>query len=410
MTKNKLFFISDVHIGSNAPTYWYQDQIHGPFLETALAYIKAQKESVSELVLLGDFLDQWMDPPEALPPDFQAIIKANPRIFGGMFNGKQVPGALMEILDALEGNVVYLNGNHDIYITPGDIATLKSPGGYTPRVVNRFFYEPGECNNRLLCTHGHPYSMFSAPDLDSYPKGFPGLPLGYFVTRLSALWSAQHFTPDQPNIAYMKDGGNPHGLNFIDKGLEGIIEAVVEEKGDLADLMIDAFQDATNKEALYFLMPDNSKVTIPQLLTIYKGLFKQYPRSTGIPAQYYLKKDAETRLAALGGCDILNTLDSFARNLAKDYRVVVMGHTHGPIVKPVRFIFPFRKSLYSNSGFNCPSIPDMQDPKHPKFPTFTEVEIDNDRRRFCVSVYKVVKDGMQYRVELALGPYRVSMK
>jgi UDP-2,3-diacylglucosamine pyrophosphatase LpxH len=410
MKKNKLFFISDVHIGSNAPTNWYQDAVHGPFLETALAYIKADKESVRELVLLGDLFDQWMDPPEALPPDFQAIIKANPRIFGGLFNGKQVAGALMEVLDALEGNVAYLNGNHDMYIAPADIAALKSPGGYTPRVINGFFYEPEECNSRLLCTHGHPYSMFSAPDLVSYPTGFPGLPLGYFVTRLSTLWSARHFTPEQPNIAYMKNGGNPHGLNFIDKALEGIIDAVVKEKGDLADLMIDAFQDATNRETRYFLMPDNSKVAIPQLLTIYKGLFKQYPQSTGIPAQYFLKKDGETRLAALGECDILNTLDSFARNLAKDYRVVVMGHTHTPIDKYERFICPFRKSLYSNSGFNCPSIPDMQDPKHPKYPTFTEVEIDNHRRQFCVSVYKVVKDGLQYKVELALGPYRVSMQ
>lgn len=410
MTKNKLFFISDVHIGSNAPTNWYQDAIHGPFLETALLYIKSQEESVRELVLLGDLFDQWMDPPKALPPDFQAIIKANPRIFGGMFDGKQVPGALMEVLDALEGNVAYMNGNHDMYITPNDIATLKSPGGYTPRVINSIFYEPEECNGRLLCTHGHPYSMFSAPDLESYPKGFPGLPLGYFVTRLSTLWSTQHFTSGQPNIADMKGGGNPHGLNFIDEALKGIFETVVKEKGDLADLMINAFQDATKNETPYFLMPDNSKITISELLTIYKGLFKHYPQSTGIPAQYFLKSDAETRLAALGECDILNTLASFARNLAKDYRVVVMGHTHVPISKAVRFICPFRKSLYSNSGFNCPSLPDMQDPEHPKHPTFTEVVVDSDRRQFCVSVYKVVKDGEQYKVELELGPKKVSMK
>lgn len=410
MIKNKFFFISDVHIGSNAPTNWYQDEVHGPFLETALAYIKGQKESVRELVLLGDLFDQWMDPPKALPPDFQAIIKANPRIFGGMLNGQQVPGALMEVLDALEGNVAYLNGNHDMGITPEDIATLKSPGGYTPRVVNGFFYEPEECNGQLLCTHGHPYSMCSAPDLESYPKGFPGLPLGYFLTRLSTLWSTQHFTTGQPNIAGMKDSGNPHGLNFIDKALEGVTEAVVKEKGDLADLMIKAFQDATKNEALYFLMPDNSKVTISELLTIYKGLFKQYPQSTGVPARYFLKKDAETRLAALGECDILNDLDSFARNLARDYRVVVMGHTHTPINKLEKFIFPCRKSLYSNSGFNCPSEPDMEKPKHPKYPTFTEVVADSDRRQFSVSVYKVVKDNEQYKVELAQGPNQVSMK
>lgn len=410
MTKNKLFFISDVHIGTNVPTNWYQDAIHGPFLETALEYIVAQKESVRELVFLGDLFDQWMDPPEALPPNFQAIIKANPRIFGGVFDGKQVPGALMEVLDALEGNVAYMNGNHDMYITPNDIATLKSPGGYTPRVINSTFYEPEECNGRLLCTHGHPYSMCSAPDQESYPKGFPGLPLGYFLTRLSTLWSKQHFTSDQSNIARMEDSGNPHGLNFIDEALEGITETLVNEKGDLADLMLNAFQDATKNETLYFLMPDNSKVTISDLFTIYKGLFKQYPQSTGMPVRYFLKKDLETRLAALGECDILNTLESFARHLAKDYRVVVMGHTHVPINKTVRFLCPFRKSLYSNSGFNCPSEPDMQKPRHPKYPTFTEVVVDSDRQRFYVSVYKVVKDGEQYKVELALDSNQVSMK
>lgn len=410
MTKNKLFFISDVHIGSNTPTNWYQDPIHGPFLETALRFIKAQADSVRELILLGDLFDQWMDPPEVLPPDFKTIIAANPRIFGGSFNGQQVAGAFMEVLDALEGNVAYMNGNHDMYITPGDIATLKSPGGYIPRVINEIFYEPGECNNRLICTHGHPYSMFSAPNLDSYPPGFPGLPLGYFVTRLSALWSVQHFNLEQYDITSLKDGGDPHGLGFIEKSLLGVSEAVIEGNGDLADLLIDAFQEATGRQTGYFLMPDNSKITIPEVLAIYKGLFKQYPQSTKIPAYYFDKNDTITRLAALAECDILNKLDSFARHLSKDYRVVVMGHTHTPEDKVIQCLSSFENNVYSNTGFNCPSLADMKNPKHPKYPTFTEVEIDSDRGVFYVSVYKVVKYGEQYKVERAMDPYRVNME
>lgn len=410
MTKTKLFFISDVHIGSNAPTNWYQDDIHGPFLETALRFIKDQAESVRELVLLGDLFDQWMDPPEVLPPNFKTIIAANPRIFGGIFNGQQVTGAFMEVLDALEGNVAYMNGNHDMNITPDNIATLKSPGGYNPRVINELFYEPVDCNKRLICTHGHPYSMFSAPNLVNYPPGFPGLSLGYFVTRLSALWSAQHFQNEQSDINSMKNGGDPHGLGFIEKALAGVSEAVIIGEGDLADLMINAFQEATNGETSYFLMPDNSKVTIKDILLMYKGLFNQYPRSTQLPSYYFDKNDTITRLAALGECDILNKLDSFARHLSQDYRVVIMGHTHIPEDRVIQCLSTFQNNVYSNTGFNCPSLADMENPKHPKYPTFTEVEIDNNQEVFYVSVYKVVKYGGEYKVERAMAPYRVNME
>ncbi|MCU0286098.1 MAG: hypothetical protein MUF15_06830, partial [Acidobacteria bacterium] len=293
---------------------------------------------------------------------------------------------------------------------PGDISSLISPGGYCPRVINELFYEPQECNNRLICTHGHPYSMFSAPNQESYPPGFPGLPLGYFVTRLSVLWSAQHFNDKETGISFMKDGGDPHGLGFIEKALAGVSEAVINDKGDLADLMIEAFQDATNRETSYFLMPDNSKVTITDVLSIYKGLFKQYPQSTRIPAYYFDKNDTITRLAALGECDILNKLDSFARHLSQDYRVVIMGHTHTPEDRVIQCFLSFQNNVYSNTGFNCPSLVDMESPKHPKYPTFTEVEIDDDQGAFYVSVYRVVKYGEQYEVEPAMDPYRVNME
>ncbi len=58
-----------------------------------------------------------------------------------------------------------------------------------------------------------------------------------------------------------------------------------------------------------------------------------------------------------------------------------------------RNVIPF---IYANSGFNSPSIPDMQDATL-KSPSFIELEVSNST--YQVTVMQATKNGSEYAVQ-----------
>ncbi|MDB9509938.1 hypothetical protein PN499_01795 [Kamptonema animale CS-326] len=118
MSKNKFISFSDIHIGTNALTAWYQKDIHEPYLVKALDWLIENASSIRELIILGDVVDSWTYPPDKEPPSFNAIMAANPKVFGP--NGK-----LSEVLTALDGKVMYVHGNQDMTITQEDLDKIQ---------------------------------------------------------------------------------------------------------------------------------------------------------------------------------------------------------------------------------------------------------------------------------------------
>jgi metallophosphoesterase superfamily enzyme len=119
--KTRTVVISDVHIGDNSRTCWYQKSHHegylGAILDYVTAHAKAAENRIGALVILGDLFDFWTYPPDQRPPTIDDIIGANEWILGE--NGK-----LAKAIAALDGNVVFLSGNHDIGITQDDLDRL----------------------------------------------------------------------------------------------------------------------------------------------------------------------------------------------------------------------------------------------------------------------------------------------
>ncbi|MEQ9094357.1 MAG: hypothetical protein RLN63_09635, partial [Miltoncostaeaceae bacterium] len=66
--KSLAVVLSDVHIGNGAPTAWYQPAVHDPYLVRALDWAIEIKDSIRELILLGDLVDLWTYPPGVRPP------------------------------------------------------------------------------------------------------------------------------------------------------------------------------------------------------------------------------------------------------------------------------------------------------------------------------------------------------
>jgi hypothetical protein len=166
--------LSDVHIGTNARTCWYQQAVHEPYLAAVLDYIAAHanvtSDPVGKLVILGDLFDFWTYPPEQRPPTVDDIIAANPKILGP-------DGKLSKAVHAVRGNVICLRGNHDIGITQADLDRLPL-GDYRIQLVDDVVVDP----TGIVLTHGHLFTMFNAPDARYAGE----VPVGHFVTRAIA--------------------------------------------------------------------------------------------------------------------------------------------------------------------------------------------------------------------------------
>lgn len=113
--------LSDIHIGNNTPTNWYQANVHEKRLVDALRWVADPASDIDELIVLGDLVDTWTYPPDVEPPTMAQIIAANPNTLGR-------GGALAAAADAL-GGVTFLLGNHDGQLTQEDLAALNTAVG-----------------------------------------------------------------------------------------------------------------------------------------------------------------------------------------------------------------------------------------------------------------------------------------
>jgi metallophosphoesterase superfamily enzyme len=153
MSQKKTVVISDIHMGTDASTNWYRTKIHESYLTSILIWILNNKdrEGIEELVILGDLFDFWTCPPNEKPPTATDIINVNNKILGQN-------GLLSKVLTALNGNVTYLRGNHDITTTENDINQIGNQGQNI-----KFFPKDIYIKDRVIYTHGHLFTMFNAP-------------------------------------------------------------------------------------------------------------------------------------------------------------------------------------------------------------------------------------------------------
>src|SRR5215471_19764938 len=76
--------ISDIHIGTNYKTCWYQQSVHEPYMLALLDYILQNANQganpVNRFVILGDLFDFWTYPPSMEPPTIDEILAAHPNL------------------------------------------------------------------------------------------------------------------------------------------------------------------------------------------------------------------------------------------------------------------------------------------------------------------------------------------
>jgi UDP-2,3-diacylglucosamine pyrophosphatase LpxH len=370
--------LSDVHLGTDTPTTWYQRHHHEPFLVHLLEWVLANADAISELVLLGDIVDLWTYPNDVVPPTFADIAACHPRILGP-------DGLLTEALDALGGAVTYVPGNHDMGITDADLAIVARPGSsHRISVVDELPHYPlrrtdGTVDTRLALAHGHHFTLFNAPDVDS---PWAPLPLGYFVTRAVATSWARRLPPGT-TVAELADQGAPNGLDL--RSLRSMASgwAGASIAAALLDFVVTATGVTLDEPVL---MPDGSTPTLREARDAYSSLWWSWAEDHGGGA---IGKAAAMR-ATLADFDG-SCLGWFAQRLAfggraafarwdldedaphtpglLDTELVVMGHTHIPIGgldgSPIQYL---------NTGFDCPSAPDLLRRRSPQHATFAVID------------------------------------
>ena len=334
--KNKVVVLSDTHLSDNSPTSWYQKGIHQEYLLAIFEWVVSHSDEVSELVLLGDIVDFWTSPFDVVPPTFRHIVEQNELVLGP-------DGGLARVLDALDGAVTYVRGNHDMMVTEPDVTSISSSGGHHVKFAGDL-YSPGN-DPRVLLRHGNEYTMFNAPDLTTK---FAPLPIGYFITRIVADYWHQHLAPGQ-NVSELEDQGYPNGLNW-----KSVVEDALRSlEISIADVLISGIAGKEDvAQTLPITLDDGSTTTLIEVRAEYRHLFTHWVEVNGGGEEGAL-------VAVKAGLADYNSsfMGWFAQRqaFADHAQLVVMGHTHAPISGLAESLVN-----YVNSGFECPSVADLK--------------------------------------------------
>jgi len=369
-SRNKLVFISDLHMNVDGPYSWLVN--HAKDLADFINQVN-DRDDVSELIVLGDLLDDWVSPIAYTPQTFADILGAS--------NNAAVVAALQGICNNPGIAVTYVTGNHDMLsfdsqnktviadTFPGMTILSDSPGlgAYTR-------------DNVIWAEHGHRYCLFNAPDTWSRSNGH--LSLGYFISRLAAsksLSSGQLYTtpdvldmfvksPSEVN-AYLNQGGYEEVAgNIIDDALIiAVFNAIAIWSGNWpwSTFTMDGLDNYAGTPS------------VEDVAFVYDTIFSGWPDRQDIVNHYDAVWDDLGHLS--GPANLLFEMPERIKDLYPfTPRIVLFGHTH-------QAAFEYHHSgevetIYANTGTWIDGKP----------MTWVEVEINDGssgRRNYTVSLW-----------------------
>ena len=188
-SRNKIVVISDIHLGIEDR---YSETLKNrPLLIKFLQCLQNTKD-VRELVIAGDFLDEWF-----LPIYYYPLYTDQDQFYRNVIaNNKAVVDELNNVI-ASGIKLVYVPGNHDLTLKASvlqeAIPQLIQARAGEPQGLGTYY--TGD-RNEIVIEHGHRYDVFSAPDTVTNEElcgnqGKTILPAGYFYARYAATWVLQ---------------------------------------------------------------------------------------------------------------------------------------------------------------------------------------------------------------------------
>lgn len=303
MSKTKRVFISDIHLSSKEiydnylDIAWFKPDRHQQRLLNFIdKYIIAKKNTIKDVILLGDIFNTWICPATIPPSSYQEIFDANLDIINKF---KQILNNGI--------NLFYTNGNHDYDLIPSEIE--HQINGI--QVIK--YYRTG----RIHAEHGNRFDIYNKPDFITDPAY--GRPIGYFISRLVAT-----------------AGGREIGILDLPNFIDDIIEAAVTEQNIFSSIIEGLAERANMGDEDSIQMPNNKEITIGKLK-------ERYDRLSDVYNKRELIVDLYQRRYLNGPADRL--CQKF------DFNIIIFGHTHNAMIDKDYFLVEDR--IYANTGSWC---------------------------------------------------------
>jgi len=328
-TRNKIVCISDLHLGVNDRIS--QDTVNRPYLIDFINRV-GQTKSIRELVIAGDFLDEWI-----LPLNYPVSTDSQEYYTQCIANNKGV-------IDALKGlsntgvKLVYVSGNHDMTLLAD---TLKQAMPNISFVGNDGMgvYITGD-NKEIAIEHGHRYDAYSAPDtVDN--KGLtsnPILPPGYFYARLGTSWFLQGMpiinkmipeltaAPSKTNV----DQYGAYIYSAIWYSTMNTFTNIERFDDKVFNLKNYGFNTKLSEADLLPVLQSDGTITTPALFKNFQKSWEQIQTNNGVRVHSSFIEAASAQLNS--------DINYFPKQESIQYadqgiQTVVFGHTHVPLVQ-----------------------------------------------------------------------------
>lgn len=359
--RNTQVFISDLHMNLQRRYSWLVT--HAKYLADFLENLN-DRSDVSDLIIVGDMLDDWVRPVDLIPQTFDEILNAN------VANG--IVPALQKICENPNINVTYVAGNHDMLSFLAENKQVVE--GYLPNITI-LSDSPGlgvyTRDDVIWAEHGHRYTLFNAPDVWSRNQGH--LPLGYFITRLDATKSLKddwvYTTPEVLDVAFNSPDSVMQYL--LPGGYEETVGGVIDDALIVAifnGIALWSGEGPFSEFSMNSLDGFSTNPRVEDIAFTYDSIFSKWPERQNI-VDHYLAVYSD--LGHLGGA--ANLLFEMPDRIRELYpfrpRIVLFGHTHEAAF---RFHSGDAETIYINTGTWIDKKPDM---------TWAEIEKTQDERQ-----------------------------
>jgi UDP-2,3-diacylglucosamine pyrophosphatase LpxH len=334
----KRIFLSDIHMGDGRsvtpggtlhPYCWFDGGRPG-MLALFLEQYCIADGTVDEVVILGDFFDEWICPTQFDPTDPAHPIPPQGQQFTNIADAPQNRSVIEGFQRlAAQNRLTYLTGNHDMLADKAVIAQIFPGIGYVDDADGHSVYHTAD---GIWAEHGHWYGLFNAPYLAGSGGGFNAsiLPLGFFISRISAdeaLKTGNSLSPT-PTEVFKKWIGHilskvPDAENLAkarDKIFQQTVDHILMELFDI--LVSDYAADPKGGALLNGLDGIPGIVTWQDVEKRYGHIFSEWENSHAddVNAYYAIWCDA-------GNLDPAALSVFFYHEEAK---IVICGHTHKP--------------------------------------------------------------------------------
>ncbi len=329
-TRDKVVVISDLHLGINDN---YTETLKNiPLLIEFLQRLQTTTD-VRELVIAGDFLDEWF-----LPVYYPSYTDQSQFYKDVIANNQDVIDEFNNVIDS-GIKLVYIIGNHDMTLE-ADVLQEAIPDIVQVRDAEGLgAYYTGD-RNEIVVEHGHRYDIFSAPDTVTNAELCGNddtiLPAGYFYARYAATWVLEgHPTveKDLPVVTNVPDKTDTDQYGaYIYYALLKEISARMTPNEDLDekifDMHISGFDDAYTYLDFYPAQQEDGTISAPVL---FKNIQRTWDERQTINKVKVPNSFVEAVSGAVKGEYYFNQAKvQYLDNPKENVDVVVFGHTHGP--------------------------------------------------------------------------------